>query len=80
MTDPASLGAAEAARRIRRGDLTAAALMRACLDRVAAREDTLHAFVHLDPEAAMAAARAADVRSRPGSICPCWVCRSGSRT
>ncbi len=70
MTDPASLGAAEAARRIRPGSLTAEALMQACLDRVAAREDTVHAFVHLDAGAALTAARAADARVAAGHSLP----------
>jgi Asp-tRNA(Asn)/Glu-tRNA(Gln) amidotransferase A subunit family amidase len=41
-------------------ELSAADLMRACLDRVLEREDAVHAFAHLDPDAAMAQARALD--------------------
>ena len=60
MTDPARLTATEAARQIRAGELAPAALMEACLDRIAEREPQLHAFAWFDPEAARAAvARAA---------------------
>ena len=41
-------------------ELSATALMRACLDRVGEREAEVHAFVHLDPDAALAHARALD--------------------
>jgi len=54
------LGAAEAARRIAAGTLTAEALMRACLDRVSVREPAVEAWAWLDPDQAMAAARTAD--------------------
>ena len=49
------LTATEAARRIAMGTLKPAAFMEACLARIAEREPTIHAFVHLDPEAARAA-------------------------
>ncbi|MBC9207559.1 amidase [Roseomonas aerophila] len=55
-TNPADLSATEAARRIDAGSLRPEALMEACLDRIAAREDTVRAFVHLDPALARAAA------------------------
>jgi amidase len=64
MSDPAKLSATEAARRIRDGRLRPAALMAACLDRIAAREGVVHAFACLDPEQATAAAAAA----RPGPL------------
>jgi amidase len=51
-TDPADLSATEAARRIDAGKLRPEALLEACLDRVAAREGTVRAFVHLDPDLA----------------------------
>ncbi|MEO7152679.1 MAG: amidase [Burkholderiaceae bacterium] len=54
------LGAAEAAIRLARRDLTAVALVRACLDRIAQREPELHAFACLDADAALAQARALD--------------------
>jgi Asp-tRNA(Asn)/Glu-tRNA(Gln) amidotransferase A subunit family amidase len=55
-TNPADLSATEAARRIDAGSLRPEALLEACLDRIAAREDTVRAFVHLDPSLARAAA------------------------
>lgn len=54
------LGAAESARRISEGTLTSEALTRACLERVAAREASVRAFVDLKPEAALTQARACD--------------------
>jgi Asp-tRNA(Asn)/Glu-tRNA(Gln) amidotransferase A subunit family amidase len=48
-TNPADLSATEAARRIDAGSLRPEALLEACLDRIAEREDTVRAFVHLDP-------------------------------
>jgi len=60
--DPASLS--EAADAIAAGRLTAEALTRACLDRIAARDAEVGAWAFLDPDLALAAARAAD-RSAP---------------
>jgi Asp-tRNA(Asn)/Glu-tRNA(Gln) amidotransferase A subunit family amidase len=54
------LGAAQAATLLARRELKAEDLVRACLDRVAARDGTIHAFVHLDADAALAQARALD--------------------
>jgi len=54
------LGAADAARRLARRELRAVDLMQACLERIADREPLLRAFVHLDADAALAAARALD--------------------
>lgn len=54
------LTAAEAARRIARRELTAEALWRSCLERIAAREPQVLAFAHLDPDMALAQARALD--------------------
>jgi amidase len=42
------------------GTLTCEAALHACLDRIAAREPDVQAWQHLDPEAALAAARALD--------------------
>lgn len=52
------LSAREAAERIARGALTSAALVEACLARIAAREDAVGAFAHLDPAQARAEASA----------------------
>ncbi len=55
MADPAALTATEAARAIRSGALAPAALMDACLDRVAAREAVVQAMAYVDPAQARAA-------------------------
>lgn len=53
---------------IRAGHFTAAAVMRACLDRIAAREPVIGAFAAIDPEAAMARAEAADKAGPAGPL------------
>lgn len=55
MTDPAALTATEAAHAIRSGALAPAALMEACLDRLAAREGVVQAMAYADPAQARAA-------------------------
>lgn len=62
MTTPKlhELGAAQAAALLARRELKAEDLVRACLERVAARNDDIHAFVHLDAVSALAQARALD--------------------
>ncbi len=62
------LTASEAARRLARGELTAEALTAACLERIAAREGTVGAWQHIDPEAALAEARARDREKRRGPL------------
>ncbi|HEV8517608.1 MAG TPA: amidase [Burkholderiales bacterium] len=57
------LTAAEAARRIARGQLTSEALVAAYLARIAAREREVHAWAHLDADRALAQARALDRES-----------------
>jgi len=42
------LGAAQAAALLQRRELKAEDLVRACLERVAARDDDIHAFTHVD--------------------------------
>jgi amidase len=60
------LGAAEALARLRAGTLSSEDLVRACLERIAREDVALGAFEHLDPDAAVAAARAIDAaRPRP---------------
>jgi Asp-tRNA(Asn)/Glu-tRNA(Gln) amidotransferase A subunit family amidase len=54
------LGAAQAAALLQRRELKAEDLVRACLERVAARNDDIHAFTHVDAVAALAQARALD--------------------
>ncbi|BDG72508.1 amidase [Roseomonas fluvialis] len=59
MTETADLTATAALAAIRAGRLSAADLMEACLDRIAAREGTIRAFAWLDPAQARRAAAAA---------------------
>jgi Asp-tRNA(Asn)/Glu-tRNA(Gln) amidotransferase A subunit family amidase len=66
--DPTELSAMAAATAIRTGQLTSEALVTACLARIAEREDTVHAWVHLDHEAALAAARRADAQPADGPL------------
>lgn len=68
MTEPHELTATEAARRIADGSLTSEALTRSCLDRIAAREDTVGAWTYLDPDLALAQARAADGSAPKGPL------------
>jgi Asp-tRNA(Asn)/Glu-tRNA(Gln) amidotransferase A subunit family amidase len=67
MIAPNRLSVVEAIERLGRGDLTAEALMRACLDRAAARAD-VKAWSWLDPERAIAKAREADRAGRSGPL------------
>jgi len=62
------LSATEAARRIAQGGLTAEALVRSCLERVAEREERIGAWAHIDPDAALAAARARDAEAPRGPL------------
>ena len=68
MSEAHELSAVEAAWRIKSGTLTAEALMRACLERVAARDAAVHAWAHLDPDQAIAGAKAADAAGNPGPL------------
>ena len=54
------LSAADAARQIAAGSITSEQLVRACLDRIAAREREIGAWAHFDPEAAIERARMLD--------------------
>ena len=60
MADLNFLTAAQAARDIATGKITCEALVRACLERIAARDADLEAWAHCDPDAALAQARAHD--------------------
>ena len=62
------LTARQAADRLERRELRAVDLMQACLERIAERESTVHAFIHLAPEAALAQARALDAGPRRGPL------------
>lgn len=52
----------EAAQALRRGDVSASELTEACLDRIAALDDSIHAFLAVTPELAREQAEAADRR------------------
>jgi Asp-tRNA(Asn)/Glu-tRNA(Gln) amidotransferase A subunit family amidase len=65
MTVPNQLSATEAVAQLASGSLTAEALTRACLDRAEARK-SVKAWTWLDPEQALAQARAADAEIRAG--------------
>jgi Asp-tRNA(Asn)/Glu-tRNA(Gln) amidotransferase A subunit family amidase len=61
-----ALTAIEAAEHIAAGDLSAEDYAAACLDRIAAVDGKVRAFVHIDPDDALAQARALDERRRNG--------------
>ena len=65
-SDVTALTAIEAASEIARGAISAEDYTRACLERIAAVDSEVHAFVHLDPEHALAQARALDRRKAGG--------------
>ncbi len=58
------LGAVAAIALLQRGALTSEALVRACLDRIGRDEPRIHAWAWLDPDQAVAAARAIDAAGR----------------
>jgi Asp-tRNA(Asn)/Glu-tRNA(Gln) amidotransferase A subunit family amidase len=64
---PERLTATEAARRLASGSLTAEALTRACLERIAARAE-ISAWASLDADHAVRQAKAADRAGRPGVL------------
>ncbi len=63
---PNELTAIEALSAMAAGRLSAEELTRACLERIAARDDALHAFAYLDPERALSEARARDRARKEG--------------
>lgn len=62
VADLADLSIAEASRRLVSGELSPVALTQACLERAAALEDSLKAFITLDTDGALDQARAAEKR------------------
>ncbi len=58
-----TLDAVEAAAMIADGRITSQALVTACLERIAARDARIGAWAHVDPDRALAQARAADASS-----------------
>jgi Asp-tRNA(Asn)/Glu-tRNA(Gln) amidotransferase A subunit family amidase len=65
---PNQLEAWQAARLLARRELTSVDLVRACLDRIDAREPALHAFAHLNTDAALARARQLDAGPLQGLL------------
>lgn len=62
------LTASEAARRLAAKEITSEALVRACLEHIAAREPEVQAWAFLDREAALGQARAADAQPGRGLL------------
>ena len=62
------LGVADAARAIARKELSPVELMQALLDRIAALDPRLNAFIRLDAEQAMEAAKAAEGEAKAGRL------------
>jgi len=63
-----TLTATEAARKIATGELSAEALVRACLDRVSEREQTIGAWEFIDPDAVIAEAKLRDSEQPRGPL------------
>jgi len=68
VSHPERLSAGAAAAAIRDGTLSAESLVRACLERIAARDPAVHAWTHCDPEQAIAQARALDRAPSSGPL------------
>jgi aspartyl-tRNA(Asn)/glutamyl-tRNA(Gln) amidotransferase subunit A len=66
MSDLTRLTAARTAALIANGDVSAVEVARAHLDRIVAVDDRVHAFLHVDADGALAAARAVDAARRAG--------------
>lgn len=65
---PNRLTATEAAALISAGRLSSSALVQSCLDRIAMRERTVHAWANIDPAAAMDQAHARDAEATKGLL------------
>ena len=66
LADPARLTASEAARAIAAGTLRSETLVRACLERIRARDGEIRAWAHLDESVALEMARARDAGRNGG--------------
>ncbi|NQW71714.1 MAG: Asp-tRNA(Asn)/Glu-tRNA(Gln) amidotransferase GatCAB subunit A, partial [Actinobacteria bacterium] len=60
--------AAVLAEAIRTGEATAAEVTQAHLDRIRSVDDRVHAFLHVDAEAALESARSVDAKRAAGEI------------
>src|SRR5687767_5716717 len=66
--EPCYLTAAAAAAQIREKTLTSEALVRSCLERIAARDADVRAWAYVDPAYAIAQARELDKRPAAGPL------------
>ena len=66
MSDLTKLSAVEIAGLVASGETSAVEVTQAHLDRIGAVDDRVHAFLHVDTEGALAAARAVDERRAAG--------------
>ena len=66
--EPHRLPAATLVRLIESGELSAEAVVRSCLERIAEHEPLVRAWAHLDPDAALVAAREFDKARRKGVL------------
>jgi len=64
----ALLGVAEAAEKLKAGEITSEALVMDCLTRIEARESEIGAWAYLDPEYALQQARAVDAQPRRSAL------------
>ena len=68
MTSLNEMTAVDAANAIASGDITSEQLVRDCLDRIDRRETEVQAWAHVDPDRAIAEARAADASGPKGPL------------
>jgi aspartyl-tRNA(Asn)/glutamyl-tRNA(Gln) amidotransferase subunit A len=68
MTDLIRHTAAELATALASGATSSVEVTQAHLDRIAAVDGAVHAFLHVNPEVSLAAAKASDARRKAGSI------------
>jgi len=66
MTDLTRLSAAVLAEKLRAREISSVDLTQAFLDRIASVDDSVHAFLHVDADAALATARDVDARREAG--------------
>lgn len=66
MKEPRELTIQEAGERMKSGELTAERLVESCLERIHAREETIHAWVEVYEREALAEARRCDQEARQG--------------
>jgi len=64
----ALLGVADAADKLKAGEITSEALVRDCLSRIAARESEIGAWAYLDPDYALQQARVLDAQPRRSAL------------